>query len=205
MSDRNSTEINAGSMADIAFLLLIFFLVTTTLDTEIGIPKRLPEKQTHPINILLKEKNVLEISINANDKILIEGHQIIKIDMLKLLVIDFIDNGSGTNMNGEKCNWCHGKKEINSSEHPEKAIIKLQTNRNTSYATYITVQNEILNAYYELRNNLANSLYGESLDKLEIKFKSNKKNKALASKIETIKTKYPQLIFEEAPLTHNMQ
>ena len=59
MSERNTPEVNAGSMADIAFLLLIFFLVTTTMDTEIGIYKRLPEKQDQPTDILVKENRLI--------------------------------------------------------------------------------------------------------------------------------------------------
>lgn len=199
MSERNNTEINAGSMADIAFLLLIFFLVTTTLDTEIGIYKRLPEKQNNPDRIDVKEKNVLDISVNANDKILIEGNQIVDIESLKQIVIDFIDNGAGTNVKGEKCTWCNGKKDPSSSDHPEKALINLHTKRSTSYATYVSVQNEILGAYAELRNNLSKSLYNKTFNQLVDELKNNKSNADLASKVEFIKSKYPQLLIEETP------
>ena len=199
MSERNNTEINAGSMADIAFLLLIFFLVTTTLDTEIGIYKRIPEKPTHDIPINIKEKNVLDISINTNNEILIEGNQIIGIENLKQIVVDFIDNGAGTNKKGEKCTWCNGKKDPTSSDHPEKALINLQTKRNTSYATYVSVQNEILSAYSDLRNKVSQSIYGITFSQLENNLKNDKSNTALASKVKFIKSKYPQLIIEETP------
>ncbi len=203
MSDRNTPGVNAGSMADIAFLLLIFFLVTTTLDTETGIYKQLPEKKTNVPNITLKEKNVFEIRINSNDEIQIEGNKTIKTEELKPLLIDFIDNGVGTNINGEKCTWCNGKKDVNSSDHPEKAVISFQSNRSTTYATYITVQNEILSAYSSLRNDLSKSLYGNSLDKLESDYKKDKSNTTLAQKIKTIKKRYPQLISEAEPLIEN--
>ncbi|MET2985823.1 ExbD/TolR family protein [Aureibaculum conchae] len=199
MSERNNTEINAGSMADIAFLLLIFFLVTNTMDTETGIYKRLPEKQINPPRIDIKEKNVLDISINTNDEILIEGNQIIGIENLKQIVIDFIDNGAGTNKKGEKCTWCNGKKDPTSSDHPEKALINLQTKRNTSYSTYVTVQNEILSAYSELRNKVSQSLYSTTFSQLENDLKNDKSNTALASKVKSIKSKYPQLLIEETP------
>jgi len=203
MSDRNPSEINAGSMADIAFLLLIFFLVTTTLDTEIGIYKRLPEKQIKAPKSTLKEKNVFEIRINSNDEIQIEGNQTIKITDLKPLLIEFIDNGAGTNVNGEKCTWCNGKKDNKSSDHPEKAIISFQSNRNTTYATYIAVHNEILSAYGSLRNDLSKSLYGKSLDQLESDYKKDKSNTHLAENIKKIKKRYPQLISEAEPLSAN--
>lgn len=203
MSDRNIPEINAGSMADIAFLLLIFFLVTTTLDSEIGIFKRLHEKQTEiPINTY-KEKNVFEIRINSKDEIQIEGNQTIKIEELKPLLIDFINNGAGTNSNNEKCTWCNGKKDITSSDHPEKAVISFQANRSTTYATYIAVQNEILSAYSVLRNDLSKSLFGKSLDKLERNLKNDKSNTSLARNIKMVKKRYPQLIAEAKPLNVN--
>jgi len=191
MSERNNPEINAGSMADIAFLLLIFFLVTTTRDTEIGIFKLLPKKQNDPTDIWVKEKNVLEINLNANDEILIEGDQLIKTENLKQVIVDFIDNGAGSNANGEPCTWCIGKKDITSSDHPEKAMIKFQTQRNSTYAIYISVQNEILSAYTQLRNNLSQSLYGKTFTKLVSDLKNDESNTILASQIESIKSKYP--------------
>lgn len=200
MNERNNPEINAGSMADIAFLLLIFFLVTTTMDTEIGIYKRLPQNQVPPPIVDINAKNVLEISLNSSDEILIEGDQITKLENLKQVVVNFIDNGAGTNTKGEKCTWCNGKKELTSSDHPEKAVVTFQTKRNTSYSAYISVQNEILSAYAQLRNNLSQSLYGKTFNQLETELKNNKNNKALASKIDLVKSKYPQLIIEETPI-----
>lgn len=199
MSERNSPEINAGSMADIAFLLLIFFLVTTTLDTELGIVKRLPEK-TSEIAIEVNEKNVLEININSTNEILIEGKHIVEIEGVKQLIVDFIDNGAGTGVEGNKCSWCNGKKDIQSSDHPDKAVIKLQSSRNASYASYIAIQNEIIGAYSDLRNKLSQSLYDKSFDTMLKNFKKDKNNKALQSKIKFIKAKYPQHILEEVPI-----
>jgi len=199
MSERNSPEINAGSMADIAFLLLIFFLVTTTLDTELGIVKRLPEK-THEIGIEVNEKNVLEININSTNEILIEGKNVVQVENIRQLIIDFIDNGAGIDLNGNKCTWCNGKKNVESSDHPSKAIIKLQSDRNTSYASYITLQNEIIGAYSELRNRLSLSLYGKSFSSMLTAFNKDKNNSVLLSKIKLIKTKYPQHILEEEPI-----
>ncbi len=200
MAQRETPEINAGSMADIAFLLLIFFLVTTTMDTDIGIIKRLPEKNIHSPEINVHEKNVFEIHINSANELLIEGEQTVQIETIRQLIIDFIDNGAGIDVEGNECTWCNGKKDITSSDHPAKAIIKLQSTRNTSYASYIAVQNEIIGAYSELRNNLALSLYNMSFETMLTAFKKDKNNKNLHSKIKFIKAKYPQHILEVEPL-----
>ena len=69
MSRKESPEINAGSMADIAFLLLIFFLVTTTMNVDSGIIRKIPEKQKITSNILIKEKNILEVIINSKNEL----------------------------------------------------------------------------------------------------------------------------------------
>ncbi len=200
MAQRETPKINAGSMADIAFLLLIFFLVTTTMDIDLGIIKRLPEKNTHISKIKVLEKNVLEININSTNEILIEGEQSVQIENLKQLIIDFIDNGAGSDLEGNKCTWCNGKKDIESSDHPAKAIIKLQSNRNTSYASYLTIQNEIIGAYSELRNELSLSLYNKPFESMLTSLKKDKNNNDLLLKIKLIKAKYPQHIVEEEPI-----
>ena len=199
MSNRNTPTINAGSMADIAFLLLIFFLVTTTMDDDIGIQKMLPEKNTkakEPVH----ERNVLEIAINANNEIQLEGATIIPLKELKQFVIDFIDNGATTDQQGNPCDWCNGKKEITSSDHPAKAVIALETSRNTSYGTYIATHNEINNAYTTLRSKLAFSQYGMTYKDLIVAYKKDKNNSVLKAKVEDIRTKYPLLIVDNEPM-----
>ncbi|MCF6347156.1 MAG: biopolymer transporter ExbD [Flavobacteriaceae bacterium] len=161
--------------------------------------KRLPEK-TSEIRMEVNQKNVLEININSTNEILIEGKHIVQIENVRQLIVDFIDNGVGTDVEGNKCTWCNGKKNNESSDHPDKAIIKLQSNRNTSYASYIALQNEIIGAYSELRNKLSQSLYGKSFDSMLTNFKKDKNNKVLHSKIKLIKAKYPQHILEEVPI-----
>ena len=199
MSNRENTPINAGSMADIAFLLLIFFLVTTTLDSEVGIPKMLSDKTERPI-VDVNERNVLEIEINANNQIQLEGSEIVPLENLKEHIINFIDNGATTDQNGDLCTWCNGKKDSQSSDHPAKALIALVSSRNTSYQTYIAVHNEINTAYVDLRNNLATSLYGTSFEELTKNYKKNKTNTSLKAKIDTIKEKYPVHISDKEPI-----
>ncbi|HHC80905.1 MAG TPA: biopolymer transporter ExbD [Flavobacteriia bacterium] len=200
MARRETPEINAGSMADIAFLLLIFFLVTTTMDVDTGISRKLPEKQDPNIKPpILKEKNVFEVNVNRRNEILVEGEIYMKIEDLREAAKEFIDNGGGKDENGEECTWCEGKKDPASSDHPKKAIISLQSDRGTSYGTYIAVQNELVGAYTDLRNRLSEKLYGISYTQLLKDKKNNPKNQAIKDKIDNIKKKYPQIISEAEP------
>lgn len=115
---RGSTEINASSMADIAFLLLIFFLVTTTIDQDKGILHGLPPwTDEPPPDIELREKNVLEILVNSNNQLLVEG-EYLDVSNLKDMAIKHISN------NGRLPNF---------SENPKKAIISLKNDRGTSF------------------------------------------------------------------------
>ena len=93
MARRGNQDINAGSMADIAFLLLIFFLVTTTMDVDAGIARKLPEKSENPPEVTIKQKNVLDIVVNRKNQILVEGDQYVEVTDIKQIAMDFIDNG----------------------------------------------------------------------------------------------------------------
>jgi len=199
MSNRNTPTINAGSMADIAFLLLIFFLVTTTLDDDIGIQKMLSKKETKNKKPV-KEKNVLEIAINTNNEIQLEGARIVPINELKQFIIDFIDNGAATDAKGNPCDWCNGRKDFASSDHPAKAVIALESSRSSSYGTYIATHNEINEAYAELRSKLAFSQYGITYKQLLAAYKKDKKNGTLKAKMDDIHKKYPVLIFDKEPI-----
>ncbi len=199
MSNRNTPTINAGSMADIAFLLLIFFLVTTTLDSDIGIQKKMSKKTNTPIKPI-NERNVLEITINANNEIQLEGDRIIALEELKQYAIEFIDNGASTDVNGNPCDWCNGKKDKTSSDHPTKAVIALESSRSASYSTYIATHNEINNAYADLRSKLSLSEHGITYKELIAAYKQDKDNTSIKAKIEAIKAKYPALIFDTEPI-----
>lgn len=194
MSRRQVSEINAGSMADIAFLLLIFFLVTTTLEVDSGISRKIPPKQNKPTEIVIKDKNILEIDINKNNELFVEGN-VISLSELKQIAIDFIDNGGGLDVHNQPCDWCNGFKIPVSSDHPSKAFISIKTDRQTTYETYIAVLDNINSSYALLRNRLSEKMYHKSYTVLVKEYKNSKnKDEVLRKKITTIRGKYPVLV-----------
>merc|ERR1712065_57106 len=200
---RENSEINAGSMADIAFLLLIFFLVTTTMDVDSGISRKLPEKTENPPEVTIKEKNVLDIVVNRNNQLLVEN-EYVQVTDIKRLAMDFIDNGGGIGAPkdgnpGDPCDYCNGAKDPASSDHPSKAIVSLQSDRGTTYGMYVSIQNEIEAAYNELRSKLSVKLYGISYKDLLKDYKDNP-TESLKAKIDNLKDKYPQIISEPEPI-----
>ena len=206
MARRDIPEINAGSMADIAFLLLIFFLVTTTLNVDSGISKKLSEKPPPDYKPpIIKEKNIFEVNINRNNELLVEGERM-DIKDLKEAAIKFIDNGGGIGKPGEDgspgkpCDYCQGERSESSSDHPNKAIISVQSDRGTEYGTYIQVQNELLKAYTVLRNRLSRQRYNMSFVDLERAYlDSQRQDESLQKKVEDIKECYPQIISDAEP------
>jgi len=203
MARRENSEINAGSMADIAFLLLIFFLVTTTMDVDSGISRKLPEKSEDTPEVTIKEKNVLDITVNRNNQLLVEN-EFVQVTDIRRLAMDFIDNGGGVSAPkdgnpGEPCDYCNGAKDPASSDHPSKAIISLQSDRGTTYGMYVSIQNEIEAAYNELRNKLSLKLYRRSYRDLLKDYKDSP-TESLKAKIDNLKDKYPQIISEPEPI-----
>ena len=201
MARRVLPEINAGSMADIAFLLLIFFLVATTMEVDGGIARKLPQKQpeNQPPPPKLKERNVLQIAINRNDALLVEGNQRADVKEIKQIAIDFIDNGGGEGNKGVgRCDYCKGARSSSSSDHPNKAIISLKSDRGTSYGAFVGIHDAVGAAYTELRNRVSLEKYGKSFQALEKQQKSDKSQK-LKDKIKAIKALYPEIISEVEP------
>lgn len=210
MARRENPEINAGSMADIAFLLLIFFLVTTTMDVDSGISKKLAEKP--PADYVppkIKEKNIFQITINRNNELFVDN-SVMALKDLKDAAKKFINNGGGIGnpigdaKEGKACDYCGTDRDPASSDHPNKAIISVESDRLTEYGTYVTVQDELLAAYSELRNALSQKRYGMSFVELEKRFiDSGRKDEALRKQVEDIKTSYPQIITDLDPVGAN--
>ncbi len=201
MARRSAPEVNAGSMADIAFLLLIFFLVTTTIETDSGISRKLPEwqpeEQDPPV---IKERNIFQVLVNANNQLLVEDEEM-EIGELRQAAVEFLDNGGGTG--GEACDFCQGAGDPSSSVNPTKAIISLVNNRGTEYGTYIAVQNELVAAYNQLRDREAQRLFGTSFTEMEARYNDSRTSEGdketLKERIGVIKDMIPQKLSEAEP------
>ncbi len=202
MARRNAPEINAGSMADIAFLLLIFFLVTTTIEKDRGLVRALPPEQ--PENVeppIIKEKNLFVVIVNKNDELLVEDKPM-EIKDLQEAAIAFLDNGGVPKGQEGYCDYCQGERDPSSSDFPDKAIVTVKNDRETSYDTYITVQNELVGAYNFLRDRESQRLYGWKFTEVkkaidEGVYKGNEDS--AKEKLDVIKKMYPQKLSEIDP------
>lgn len=194
MAKREISEINAGSMADIAFLLLIFFLVTTTMDTDTGLIRRLPpppDKET-PDDFDVKKRNIFEILVNSNDQIL-ANDDYIQITQLRAKVKDFIKSDP----NNPKMPEFKEEDIVGLGLFPvSKQIISLQNDNGTSYDMYIKVQNELVAAYNELRNEFAQQKFGKTYQELIQQAGASETGE---QQLEAVKKVYPQRISEAEP------
>lgn len=142
--DRRGAEIPTSSMADIAFLLLIFFLVTTTINAESGIYMQLPPPLEEVEPPKLKDRNLLNVLVANNGDVLVEG-EFMRIENIRDEVVTHITN--------------EGRDDAY-SENPDKAVVSFKTEQDLSYARYIDVLDEIKSAYVEVRNNYAQQVAG---------------------------------------------
>jgi len=165
---RKVPQMNASSSADIAFMLLIFFLITTSMDTDKGLPRRLPppvpkdQKKNEALDI--KKRNLLVVLINSNNQVLC-GTDYIDIKNLKDKVKEFIDNPNNDPSLPEKVEVdvpFFGKQMVTKNH-----VISLQNDRGTQYAAYISVQNELVKAYNELRDGLSKKKFGKAFADLD--------------------------------------
>lgn len=173
-------EINASSMADISFLLLIFFLVTTTMDTDSGITRRLPPPIENPdMDVKVKERNILNVMINKYDKLMVNGKPA-DISTLKDLTKDFIT----PRPNDEKAPECEMKEiELLGEIMTNKGVVSLKNDRGTSYMMYISVQNELARAFNELRDEMSMQYFKQHFADLTDKDKVDAINKAVPVRI----------------------
>lgn len=187
MAKRKLQEINAGSMADIAFLLLIFFLVTTTMDTDTGLMRKLPpmpdpdEIQPPPIN----ERNVFIVLINSRDQLLVEGEPT-EVNQLREKAKEFIANpDNAESLPRKEMVYIEG---LGREEFIcKQAVISLQNDNGTTYAKYIEVQNELIAAYNELRDDYAKKEFGKAYAELD------------DEKAKAVREVYKQVISESEP------
>jgi biopolymer transport protein ExbD len=196
---KGAPEVNAGSMADIAFLLLIFFLVTTTIETDAGLDRMLPPIEPPDTDVVIKQKNIFVVNINKYGQLLAE-EQLMDIRDLRAAAIAFLDNGGSPTGTPDYCNYCKGKRDEKSSDSPQKAIISLKNDRETTYSTYITVQNELVAAYNDLRNREARRLYGREFTEMESEYLNPETPSSvrdeLKEKVQKIQELFPQKLSE---------
>ena len=164
---RKIQEINAGSMADIAFLLLIFFLVATTMNVDTGLVRMLPpmppdEKQQEDIKV--KERNLFLVFINGRGDIMAGAagkQEAIDLRQLKDRTKEFILNPLDDENLPEKANKDIELPDGGKWVYPEsQGVVSLQTTRDTGYQSYIMVQNELTRAFNEVRDEVAQRKFG---------------------------------------------
>ncbi|MBQ7442542.1 MAG: biopolymer transporter ExbD [Bacteroidaceae bacterium] len=179
--------LNSSSTADISFILLIFFLVTTSMDTDMGLARRLPqppEPNQEDAQIDVKERNVLNVRLNAAGNLMV-NHDFIDVMQLRARAKEFIENRNNLSTLPEK----HAKniEGLGQCYVTDKHVISVQTDRGTPYNVYFLVQNELVAAYNELRDELAIAKFGRPYERLS-------EDDQVA-----IRTYYPQKISEAEP------
>jgi biopolymer transport protein ExbD len=188
---RKTPEVPATSLADIAFMLLIFFLVTTTMDVDSGLERRLPQ-WVDPSQIeedqQINERNIFVVLVNRNNDLLVEN-EYLNIDELRDRAKEFMANPTNAENLPEK-----EPKEIPyfGETMVTKGVISLRNDLDTRYGTYLAVQNELVAAINELRDELAREHFGKPYDELE------------ADQQNAIRDIYPQRISEAEPKGKNV-
>ena len=185
---RKVPDINSSSTADIAFLLLIFFLITTSMDTDRGLARRLPpppendKEQKNEDKV--KQRNVLQIYLNMYDQLRVNG-EIMNVQQLRAKTKEFVANKYNDESLPEKTS-----KEVDffgPTMVTEKHVVSLQNDRSSSYQAYIDVQNELVAAYNELRDELSQEKWGKNYSELN------------EDQQKAVREIYPQKISEAEP------
>ncbi|MBX9190196.1 biopolymer transporter ExbD [Bacteroides sp. K03] len=185
---RKVPDINSSSTADIAFLLLIFFLITTSMDTDRGLARRLPpppendKEQKNEDKV--KQRNVLQIYLNMYDQLMVNG-EIMNVQQLRAKTKEFVANKYNDESLPEKTS-----KDVDffgPTMVTEKHVVSLQNDRSSSYQAYIDVQNELVAAYNELRDELSQEKWGKKYSELN------------EDQQKAVREIYPQKISEAEP------
>jgi biopolymer transport protein ExbD len=160
---KKTPEINSSSQADIAFLLLCFFLMTTSMDVDYGITRRLPPPvEQNDDDVKVKERNVMNVLINKNNRLMVNGRPS-DISLLKDEAKHFMTPRPGD----ETAPEVEPKTfDLIGEVLMSKGVISLQNDRGTSYAMYISVQNELARAFNELKEEMAWRHFHKHYDQL---------------------------------------
>lgn len=210
MARKEVPEVNASSMADIAFLLLTFFLVATSINVDKGVKTILPPQKTKeqpPTKI--KKRNVYTVRVESDGGLLIQDKTFMgkeKIMELRELIKKFIiNNGDGS------CKECYytndegslvrGERSPDASENPSQAVVLLQNKNTTPYSIYLSVFNEIKAAYADLRNQVAERRYHRSYKDLPDGYtKKGKKYNEENDKKKEVRSIFKEIIVEADPI-----
>ena len=161
---KKTPQINSGSMADISFLLISFFLLTSSINTDMGISRKLPpplDPNVKPPEI--KERNVFTVLVNQNDRLLVEGKPG-DLSTIKNLAKEFMSNPSNDpNLPELEMKFIPNLGDV---LLPKSAVISLKNDRGTSYEMYLKVQNELTAAINELRDELSVQKFGVKMSVL---------------------------------------
>ena len=186
MAKKKVPEINGSSMADIAFIALIFFLMVTTMDKEEGISRLLPPIPAEDQKVedqKVNRRNIIQVKINSNDRLL-AGSQPMDVRQLKDKIKEFMTNPyDDPNLPEKEVQDIPGLGPVPVS----KGVISLQNDRGTTYQAYITVQNELIKAVNELRDEFSMRTYGKKYNKLD------------ETRQEIVRKAVPQRISEAEP------
>lgn len=173
-------DLNAGSMADISFLLLVFFLVTTTMDTDTGITRRLPPPIENPeMDVKVKERNIMNVMINKYDKLLVNGKPgdiTTLTEMTKEFITPKPSDESAPEVEVKEI-------ELIGNVMLNKGVVSLKNDRGTSYLMYISVQNELARAFNEMRDEMSLKYFNQHYEDLTDKDKIDAINKAVPVRI----------------------
>ena len=190
---RDVPEINSSSTADMAFILLLFFLLTTSMDTDQGLARRLPEppqENQQKTDAKLKERNVLQVFVNFQDQLMV-GDDYLSVDQVRAKAKEFIANPYNDEKLPEKI--AEEVPFFGTQMITKNHVISLRCDRGTSYKVYIAVQNELVAAYNELRNELAQAKWQKNYADLN------------EDQQEAIRKIYPQVISEAEPKKYGEQ
>ena len=165
MGKKKTPAINSSSTADIAFLLLCYFLMTTTMGSQTGLSRRLPPMPDQNQKVedqKVNRRNIIVVKINSADRLL-AGNEPMDVSQLKEKIKEFLTNPlDDPNLPEKQLTDIEGY-----GQYPvSKGVISLQNDRGTSYHAYIAVQNELVKAVNELRDDFSYKTYGKKYSKL---------------------------------------
>ncbi|MFB0973922.1 MAG: biopolymer transporter ExbD [Bacteroidales bacterium] len=167
MAHKKTPAINGGSMADISFLMLVFFLMVTTMDSETGLQRRLPpmpQENQKTEDTKVNRRNIILVKVNSNDRVFAGDQPIDDVSQLEPKIVEFLTNPNNLETLPEKETQNiegYGPCQIS------KGVISLQNDRGTSYSKYIEVQNALVKAINAIRDQFALANYGKKYAQLD--------------------------------------